>query len=115
MIVRAPIVANVIWLTIVLAPQALVAIQVAAHSNAILFVATLGIASMASQYIYLALIRNTRRRVLQTLVREKALNERKPFVLISRSYDQSKAFLTSVSIPVPGIATAHHGLFESLI
>jgi hypothetical protein len=92
-----------------------VAIPLALRLPVIAVVVALGLASITSKYIYLGLIRNTRRRVLQSLIRAKALREDKPFVLISRSYDQSKTFRTGVAIPAPGIAMVHIALIEALI
>src|SRR5215212_8223002 len=104
MVARAPVWVSVIWLATMLSPFAIVAIPLALRLPLIFVVVALVLASIASNYIYLALIRITRRRVLKSLIRAKALREDKPFVLISRSYDQSKTFRTGVSIPAPGIA-----------
>ena len=115
MVARAPVWAYVIWLATMFSPFVIVVVPLALRLPVISVAVALVLASIASEYIYLTLIRNTRRRVLQSLIRAKALREDKPFVLISRSYNQSKIFRSGVSIPVPGIAMGHIALFEALI
>jgi hypothetical protein len=115
MVAKAPIYAYLIWFAIMFSPFFLVAIPLALHLNGFFYFATLIPASAGARYIYLALIRHTRRRVLQSLMRAKALKEDKPFILISRSYDQSKKFVTLTPINAPGAPSGELALFEALI
>lgn len=114
MVVRAPLLAYVRWLTIIFAPLA-VATPLAWNLHPFFAGSLLVLASVASQYIYMGLIRNTRQRVLQSLFRRKARSEDKPFVLISRSYGQAREFTTYVPTGIPGLLDTYLALIEALI
>jgi hypothetical protein len=115
MVVRVPIIAYAIWLTLLISPFSIVAIPLVLDFHLVIYVLTLFAASFASRYLYVSLIRNTRRRVLQSLIRRKARTEEKPFVLISRSYDQSLTFNTALSFSVPSLSPCYISLLEALI
>jgi hypothetical protein len=117
MFVRTPFYVEAVWLVIDFSPLAPMGIAIALHAH-IIIIGILGmIGLLVAQYFHLRVMRHTRRRVLQSLIRARALKEKGPFILISRSYDQAKEFVTHVSIPVPLILPRDNGLrlIEALV
>ncbi|MCH9683641.1 MAG: hypothetical protein K0V04_19540 [Deltaproteobacteria bacterium] len=115
MVVRAPVFAYILWLAIVLSPQLITLLVYMLGLHPLVIGLAFFVATFGSNFIYLSLIRHTRRRVLQSMYRQAARRQSKPFVLISRSYDQSKAFRTATAAPHPSLPAVDLTLLETLI
>ena len=113
MVARAPFLARLIWficeffLFLLIIPI----IKFEWHSSLILVAVIIAI--IYAKYIDLALIRHTRRRVIQTIYRKKAKRQKKPFILISRSYDQVNQLVHRGIAPY--IGSFGLSLFQTLI
>lgn len=55
---------------------------------------------LLTNYIYLAIIRNTRRRVYQTRIRRLALFEERPYIIVSRSFAHSESLMYSLNTSI---------------
>ena len=114
MVARTPIF-NIFWITVNLSPFSLIAIPVILHLPNLVIYAAQVLGSALATYFYLAIGRHWRRRIKQSVVRQRALKEDKPFVLISRSYGQSVEFQTAVPIPSLINRQVYITLFEAVV
>lgn len=115
MVARPHFLFYVMWLGFCFSPFALLIPLILLRTNPWLFLAAVFLVRAGSTYLFLAIGRHWRRRIMQSQIRAQALTEPKPFVLISRSYDQSKVMTTGVSIPAPGVVETDIAMFEALV